>query len=72
MRRMDNGENRQPSLLQRLLHHLGLAYQPENAPGPGAPRHSRYDRMRSSVSPRLDQDIDELRSRLDALEQREF
>jgi hypothetical protein len=48
---------------------LGLVYRRGGEPGPDAPRASRYDRG-AFVSPRLDQDIDELRARLAALEQR--
>lgn len=57
------------SLLLRLGRRLGLIYQRNGQPSPQAPKRSRYDRG-LQASPRLDEDIDELRARLEALEHR--
>jgi hypothetical protein len=53
----------------RIAQRFGLVYRPAGEPLEGGPRQSRYDRG-VSVSPRLDQDIDELPARLAALEAR--
>ena len=54
-----------PNFLQRLGRRLGLLHDSDGAPTPGGPKRSRYGVY---VSPRVDQDIDELRRRLAALE----
>jgi len=57
------------SLRRRLGQYLGLIYADEGQPRQPISRRSRYDRG-PFVSPRQDEDVDELRGRLDALEQR--
>ena len=52
---------------RRLLTALGLAYPKGGEPLSDAPKRSRYG---LHVSPRLDQDVDELRQRLAELERR--
>jgi len=56
---------RRASAWTRLLRGLGLVHAADGQPLPGAPRRSRYGLY---VSARLDQDLDDLRARLDALE----
>lgn len=69
------GDGAYPRLVQdvspwrRLGQYLGLIYADEGQPRSDVKRRSRYDR-RPFVSPRLDEDIDELRSRLAELERR--
>ena len=53
--------------LRRIAHVLGLVHPPAGAPLEGRPRRSRYG---PAVWPRLDQDLDDLRARLEALERR--
>lgn len=70
---MTSSSSRRPDagLLRRVAVSLGLVYDPDLASRPLLPRllgrHSRYG---ISVAPHLDQDIDELRRRLLALEDR--
>ena len=54
---------------RRLAQRLGVVYREGGEPRPGGPARSRYDRG-LQVSPRLDQDVDELRARLEAIEAR--
>ena len=54
-----------PSMLRRLGQTLGLVYPEAGAPLGGGPKRSRYGLY---VSPRLDQDLDDLRRRLEAIE----
>ena len=54
-----------PSMLRRLGQGLGLIYSETGAPLAGGPKRSRYGLY---VSPRLDQDLDDLRRRLEAIE----
>lgn len=61
---MESGERQE---LRGLGQRLGLLYQDGGQPGASAPRRSRYVRG-TSVSPRLDEDIDELLARVVALE----
>jgi len=64
--------NRQNRLL-RIGRYLGLSYAEGGGPLPGASLHSRYHRawrLFSPLSPRLDQDLDELRAQVEALERR--
>ncbi len=57
------------SLGRRLGQYLGLIYADEGQPRQPIGRRSWYDGG-PFVSPRLNEDVDELRGRLDALEQR--
>jgi len=54
---------------RRLTDSLGLTYRPGGQPASGTPRVSRYTRG-NGLSSRLDQDIDNLMSRVDELERR--
>jgi len=53
---------------RRLGQFLGLIYADDGQPRQPTSRRSRYGGP--VVSPRLDEDVDELRARIDALEQR--
>src|SRR4051794_39549088 len=55
------------SRLRRALIYFGLARPEDGVPRRGAARRSRYGVY---VSPRLDEDVDELKKRLAALERR--
>jgi hypothetical protein len=57
------------SAFRRLSTLLGLTYAPGAEPSANAPSKSRY-RRGFEVSPRLDEDLDDLRRRVAALEQR--
>lgn len=60
-----------PSWWRRLTVALGLVYSEQGQPMSGSPkRASRYRRGAVSPSPRLDEDIDDIRARLAALEDR--
>jgi hypothetical protein len=62
-----------PNRLLRIRRYLGLAYAEGGRPLPGASLHSRYHRawdLFNPMSPRLDQDLDELRAQIEALERR--
>jgi len=62
--------NRQNRLL-KISRYLGLSYAEGGRPFPGASLRSRYTRgWPLPLSPRLDQDLDELRAQVEALEQR--
>ena len=54
----------------RVWSRLGVTYHRDGTPSTEAPARSRYERGRFGVSPRLDEDLDELRRRIDALEER--
>ncbi|WP_158715313.1 hypothetical protein [Kitasatospora phosalacinea] len=55
-----------PSPFRRLVAHLGLVHRPGGEPLPGAAQKSRFGLF---VSPRLDQELEELRTRMAALEE---
>jgi len=52
-----------------LGQYLALVYADDGRPQRGQARRSRYDRD-PFVSPRLNEDVDDLRARLEALERR--
>jgi len=56
------------SRARQALQHLGLAYAPDGEPPGDARGRSRYGAGTSAVSLRLDQDLDDLRRRVEALE----
>jgi hypothetical protein len=64
---MADREPNDRGLFRRALDRLGFTYQPGGEPSTGKKR-SRYDRGWSAVSARLDEDIDELRARIERLE----
>jgi hypothetical protein len=64
---MADHESDDRGFIRRVLDRLGLTYQPGGQPVDRR-RKSRYDRGWSAVSSRLDEDIDELRARLERLE----
>jgi hypothetical protein len=67
----DTGGETQSSAWRRLGQYFGLLYADDGRPSRGAPKRSRYDRgLLVPLSPRLDEDIDALRARLDAAERR--
>lgn len=57
------------SALERVLRYLGLAAAPGGRPLRSGRGPSRYA-VGTSVTQRLDEDVDDLRARLDALERR--
>jgi hypothetical protein len=62
---MTEAEPVEPGPIRRSLQRLGLVYQPGGKPRRGNGRRSRYGIY---VSRRLDEDLEELRTRLDRLE----
>jgi hypothetical protein len=63
--------NRQSRLL-KISRYLGLSYAKGGRPLRGASLRSRYTRgWPLPLSPRLDQDLDELRAQVEALERRQ-
>ena len=66
----ESAANRQNRLL-KISRYLGLSYAEGGRPHPGASLRSRYTRgWPLPLSPRLDQDLDELRAQVEALERR--
>jgi len=65
---MASDESERSGFFKRLTRRAGVRYQPDGQPLPNAPKRSRYSIGVFGPSARLDQDIDELRRRVEVLE----